>query len=71
MSSRNLAKLIAQLSRCLFAAFGLKLTASGQFHDVFLVNRPDVVVVALDPRIALLLHPRHVMARVRGAALVR
>ena len=47
------------------------LTSSRELHDVFLVNGSDVVVVALDPCVAFLLHPRHIVARVGRTPLVR
>ena len=46
------------------------LTSSRQFHDILDVDRPDVVVVAFDPGVSLLLYPGHVMARIGGSSLV-
>ena len=46
------------------------LTSTWEFHDVINMHRPDIIVVAFNPSVSLVLNPRHVMARVRRPALV-
>ena len=49
---------------------GVPVPAPGQLEHVLLVHRGHVVVVTLQPGLALLPHPAHVVTAVAGPALV-
>ena len=48
----------------------MPVTTAGQLQHVLLVDRTDVVIVALKPGLPLLSDPAHVVAAVAGPALV-
>ena len=48
----------------------MPVSTPGQLQDVLLVDRTDVVIVALEPGLPLLSDPSHVVAAVAGPPLV-